>query len=192
MFYLGLDLSLTSTGIVVMNKQKIVVYANSLKQGLREEPRLVHIRNNISMVLNEYKPILTCIEGYAMGVSNSHTFSIGELGGVIKMMLFENRFAFKLVAPTKLKKFITGKGVAEKNMVILSVYKNFDYEAKDNDQADAYGLARMAYHIDNEDYEGLTKPQQEAIEQTINPLEKKKKKKIIPIDVNPTIKRRTL
>ena len=42
-----------------------------------------------------------------------------------------------------LKKYATGKGNCEKNLILLSVYKNFGQEFKSDDIADAYVLAHM-------------------------------------------------
>lgn len=80
-----------------------------------------------------------------MGSRAGQAFSIGELGGVIKLMLHMNKIPYTDVPPTVLKKFVTGKGTAMKDDIMLHVYKKWGWTAPDNNQADAYGLARMAW-----------------------------------------------
>ena len=52
---------------------------------------------------------------------------------------------FKIISPTTLKKFVTGKGNSGKDIMLLEVYKRWNVSFSNNNLADAYGLARMAY-----------------------------------------------
>lgn len=54
------------------------------------------------------------------------------------------------VAPSSVKKFVTGSGVADKDKMLLAVYKRWEFEAPDHDTADAYTLARIASELDPE------------------------------------------
>jgi len=45
--------------------------------------------------------------------------------------------------PTQIKKFITGRGNAKKDVIIREVYKRWGFETDDHNIADAYGLAQM-------------------------------------------------
>lgn len=188
-FYMGADLSLTSTGIVILNENKEVCCTNRLLQNLRGPRRLEYLRNEIKRIALFYKPKLICIEDYAMGIRAGQSFSIGELGGVIKLMLYESGFEPILVSPTRLKKFITGKGNSEKDMMMMSILKQFGFESASNDEADAYGLARLAYVADTGDTEGLTNIQKEAMEDTINPPDKKTKKEKKAKKAKPLVRR---
>jgi hypothetical protein len=49
-----------------------------------------------------------------------------------------------LVPPMTLKKFISGKGNAKKDEIMLQIYKRYGVEINENNAADAYGLARIA------------------------------------------------
>lgn len=90
------------------------------------------------------------LEGYAMGMKNSHHYSIGEGGGATKLSLVMNygadeKIAYPtIVSPNSLKKFVTGKGVGKKNEMLLAVYRKWgvDFGGQD-DMADAYSLARV-------------------------------------------------
>lgn len=159
---IGLDLSLTGTGVVVLDEYGSVRYAATLASKLRDMARLEYIRDVIGGALSKYEPRFACIEGYSMGSQAGQLASIGELGGVIKLLMYRNGFLYQIVAPTQLKKFATGKGNGAKDEVMLHVFKRWGYEAKDNNQADAFVLARIALTMEMKLMD-LTVPQQEVI-----------------------------
>lgn len=70
------------------------------------------------MPLNQ--PIV-CIEGYSFGSRNSQAHAIGELGGVVRLNLWELDIPFVEIPPTCRAKFATGKGNAAKNEVVSAV-----------------------------------------------------------------------
>ena len=49
--------------------------------------------------------------------------------------------AFVEIPPNVLKKYLTGKGNANKEAMMLSVYKRFGFEAYTNNVGDAFALA---------------------------------------------------
>ena len=79
-----------------------------------------------------------------MGSRAGQAFSIGELGGVIKLMLYLRDWEYKDVAPTQVKKFGAKKGNASKDQVMMNVYKEGGFEASDNNVCDAFVLAQIA------------------------------------------------
>ena len=89
--------------------------------------------------------------------------ALGELGGVIKCALFEERQPYIVVPPARLKKFACGKGNAKKDEVRLEVYKRWGFEAPSNDEVDAYVLARIGLAYLGYDTD-LIKPQLEVIQ----------------------------
>lgn len=174
--YLGLDLSLTGTGVVVLNDRGEVEYSETLKNNLRGMERLQFIQDKIEKTLNKWKPYIICIEGYSMGSRSGQAFSIGELGGVIKLMLYKMKYDPYLIPPTRLKKFIVGGGKAEKDMIMMKVLQRWGWEPSDNNVADAYGLAKIAESL-NKTCNDLNKAQLEVIQDVLNPPVKKGKKK---------------
>ena len=60
------------------------------------------------------------------------------------IILIQNDIKYKIVTPGELKKFITGKGQAKKDLILLNVFKRWGVEFDNSDLADAYGLSRMA------------------------------------------------
>ena len=51
---------------------------------------------------------------------------------------------FKPIAPTTIKKFVTGNGQCKKNLMLLQVYKKFGIEFDSDDECDAFSLAKFA------------------------------------------------
>jgi crossover junction endodeoxyribonuclease RuvC len=85
---------------------------------------------------------LIVMEGY----SNASKFgreAMGELGGMVKLEIYEQWDVPLIVPPTSLKKFVTGKGNAKKNEMLLGVYKQWGVEFSDDNQADAYALEQF-------------------------------------------------
>lgn len=61
------------------------------------------------------------LEGYSFASRNSQAHSIGELGGVIRLLLWELGKPVVVIPPTCRAKFATGKGNASKNEVISNI-----------------------------------------------------------------------
>lgn len=112
--------------------------------------RFIHgtLRNHFFLLNSTYGVERVCLEGYAPN-SKFNRETLGELGGVARLALSDALPVHKIhvVAPTALKKFVTGSGTSGKDVVILHTYKKWDVEFSNNDEADAYGLARIAHGI---------------------------------------------
>jgi crossover junction endodeoxyribonuclease RuvC len=65
------------------------------------------------------KAALVVIEGYSMGSARqqSHAHGLGELGGVLRLALHHDGVDFLDVPPAIVKKYATGKGNANKDLV---------------------------------------------------------------------------
>lgn len=112
---MGLDLSLTSTGYCI--DQQTGVIATKTKGA----ERLSIISNKIIDIICEKLVDVVIIEGYSFASRNSQAHSIGELGGSVRMRLWERGIPYIEIPPTCRAKFATGKGNASKNEVISSV-----------------------------------------------------------------------
>lgn len=144
----GLDLSLTSTGVVVYNFETQVADATAVRTYSKQS--YMHRYNHI---LNEVKKAtlggntVFFIEGYSFGSFSKSTAmsNLIELGGIIRFYLWGEGVSFIVVPPTLLKKFVTGKGNAKKEDIKLGIYKRYACEFETSDEADAYGLMAMGY-----------------------------------------------
>jgi Holliday junction resolvasome RuvABC endonuclease subunit len=138
---IGLDLSLTSTGISI-NEQTSTVNTKT-----RGAERLHIISSEIINKCLEFNVYCAVIEGYSFASRNSQAHSIGELGGAVRMRLWENGIPFVDVPPTCRAKFATGKGNAGKGEVISSVSAKTGIifsGAGGDDECDAWLLEQMA------------------------------------------------
>jgi crossover junction endodeoxyribonuclease RuvC len=111
----GIDLSLTSTGWSCGDTQTCV------QSKLKGMARLDDIANNVYSLLQSSGFPAVVIEGYSFASRNSQAHSIGELGGVVKLMLWKNGIEYVDVPPTVRAKFATGKGNASKGEVLSSI-----------------------------------------------------------------------
>jgi len=144
---MGLDLSLCNTGVVILESEDWrILQAVTIKSKPQENEtqRIVTLGGTILQGTQKFLPGLTVIEGPAFGMKNTNCiWQLGELAGVVKQYLYLYEFKFVIIPPTQLKKFITGKGNAKKDQMMLAVYKKYGVEFADDHQCDAYALARM-------------------------------------------------
>ncbi len=112
---LGLDLSLTSTGFCIDGQTGII------STGLNGVERLEAVRDDVKNLLVSNKIECVLLEGYSFASRSGQAFSIGELGGVIRVAIYESGISLVEIPPTCRAKFATGKGNASKNEVISAV-----------------------------------------------------------------------
>ena len=139
---IGLDLSLTSTGVAVYDEDTDCITTDVIKTCNKhtDTERYYTILHRISNYFISKNVFF--IEGYSFGsFSKSSSMSkLIELGGIIKYDLWLKGVPYIKVPPTTLKKFITGKGNAKKEDIKLAVYKKYGREFKTSDEADAFSL----------------------------------------------------
>jgi Holliday junction resolvasome RuvABC endonuclease subunit len=114
--------------------------------------RVCIIRDRVIRVLKDFKVNHIAIEGYNMGRTSNQGFvyQIGELAGIIKVMLHENKYDVQLVPPTTLKKYITGSGAAKKEDMQEWIYKKYFLVFEDDNEADAFALAKIFLELGGE------------------------------------------
>lgn len=166
---LGVDLSLTGTGLVGINAYKASsndIFAKTITTKEKGMARVDHILTEITRELTTTEYDLVCLEGYSFGSKGRAVFQAGELGGIVRHWLWSEEIPWIEIPPTQVKKFATGKGNVNKDQVMMQVYKRWGFEAPDDNQADAYVLAKIGLVLlGAEDTGGLIKPQQEVIKE---------------------------
>jgi len=170
---LGLDLSLTHTGYCVIEEGGKVLRSGVIKSkpnGDRptdELERLMGIINEIRRIvlLGDFYPEVAVIENLAFSVRNSTSLTVlAGLSYMVRQEIFASLFfPFYLVAPTSLKKYITGKGIGEKDHMMMAIFKDYGFEASDNNEADAFGLAAIGLSVLGHPIKKETIPQKEVI-----------------------------
>ena len=143
MVVLGLDPSLTGTGFSVIDNDKLL-FSECYKPKNKTGPkRLIEIGCKISEVIDAYKPELICLEGYSFGSRGRALFQIGELGGLIRVLLHKTGIKWLEITPSQVKKFAAGVGNCGKDIIMQQVYKRWGMEFKTSDEADAFVLAKI-------------------------------------------------
>ncbi len=153
--FVGVDLSLTGTGVVVIENDKILRQKLIKSKPVGDKPsaeieRMVKIIDEVMSVIDcpkvdNYPPHMVAIEGIAFMARN--TTAMAQLCGLnymLRVVLRIKELKFVVVAPSSLKKFITGHGNAQKDNIMLSVFQRYGETLTDNNIADAYGLSRVA------------------------------------------------
>lgn len=136
----GLDLSLTSTGLCVDGEAQTVTTA---AKGVE---RLAALSHAITEKIEVLPSPVVCVEGYSFGSRNSQAHAIGELGGVVRYLLWGLRVPFVDIPPTCRAKFATGRGNAGKDEVVsaISARTGIVWAGKGaNDRCDAWILEEM-------------------------------------------------
>jgi hypothetical protein len=139
----GLDLSITATGICASNGE---TYTVGGKSALGDE-RLVLIKIAILDNLDADIYIIEDLPTHAHGAGVT-----GMVHGVVRATLLENKKKYILVTPASLKKYATGKGNANKVDMAIALYERFGIKLPDDNQVDAYWLRMMGL-----DYFGIEK-----------------------------------
>jgi Holliday junction resolvasome RuvABC endonuclease subunit len=155
---LGLDIS-THLGVAVYNGDKEapsrsvqhgigfceMVYHPGIKGSKASDPlrfsRYEKYVTSLIEILSFSGPVAHAyIEGY--GYANPYTLvPLVELGTVLRSALHVRGIPWTEVAPTSLKKFLTGSGQAKKNVMLLELHKRFGISCTDDNVADAVTLA---------------------------------------------------
>ena len=143
---LGLDLSLTETGIYISNWKETNPVSEVLKppKSLNKFTRLAWYESQFEEFKSRYNVSYCAVEGYAMGIRTGMVFNIGEQGGIARMVLQKGFIETIIVPPTTLKRFVTGKGNSKKNEMMLGVFKKWGKEFSNDNKADAYALYQFA------------------------------------------------
>ena len=154
-FYIGIDASLTSTGIVVLDGMEQIYSKAIISSKVKGTERLRDLKKKTKEYMANFvlaQDIPVFLENYSFGsVMGGRTFSIGEWGGVLRVLLDEMGFKVTGIAPTMLKKFATGKGNSKKEQMLLQTFKRYGQEFDNNDLCDAFCMAMLCYRYSNMD-----------------------------------------
>jgi Holliday junction resolvasome RuvABC endonuclease subunit len=159
---IGLDLSITATGYCIVDEEKKMidsgVVTTAPKDFSSDIERFDKIATDIFSKVGEHCCDAAFIENYAYA-ARGNLARIAELNGIIKHDFFctwslapgEKLF---VVAPSTLKKYIIGKGIGEKSLILKCVLTKWGVDIDNDNIADAYGLARVGvdflrYHKDD-------------------------------------------
>lgn len=87
---------------------------------------------------------LVVLEDYSYGSKAASAIRLGEWGGILRLMLHELNIPVAFVPPSNLKKWLAGKGNANKETMICQATKRSGLDFANSDEADAWALYAMA------------------------------------------------
>lgn len=176
MRYLGLDLSLDETGWYSFENEvgeggvfKQPTKAGQVGTRLSDAERLAWFYANIGELLDNLKPDRVAIEGYSMG-SKGRLANLGELGGIVRLLLQQRRIPTICVPPANVKQFVNAsyykkmlqdthpthlpashtqllnraKCDKKKYPVLIGILSEFNEQFTNDNIADAFILSQMA------------------------------------------------
>lgn len=139
----GLDVSTSRIGYADPSGG---LHSITARAGAEDKARRLHeLKRAVerAVVLYPPRPDLVVIEGYAPNGPNRWSLiRLGEIGGVIRAALFDLDIPFREVPPKSLKLFATGKGNADKVMMVRAV-EALDVAVMNDDEADAFHARRF-------------------------------------------------
>jgi len=150
---LGLDLSLTGTGVVVIADGKIIRQRLIKSKPVGDLPvnelqRIMKIVVDIADVIAGIPVDIAVIEGLAFMVRNATALvQLSALNYMVRQMLFNNGIPFVIVAPTSLKKFATGSGASKKDVMLIEVFKRWEVTILNDNENDAFCLAKVGEEL---------------------------------------------
>jgi len=172
---IGIDPSLTDTGLVAVTSYDDIpvnLSVKSKKNGdlpINEVNRIVSLANEVYIKTQEasqygHTPVVA-MEGLAFMARNSCALvQLAALNYMLRRrLMIDWNVPTVIVAPSSLKKFISGKGNCQKSLMFMETYKRWGVEFTNDNLMDAHGLARIALALSTLSEEGLTNPQKEVI-----------------------------
>jgi crossover junction endodeoxyribonuclease RuvC len=149
----GLDLSLTSTGIVHVDDGGGIAQRR-LRPKIVGLERLDFIAQSVAQTVSPILGVgadLVVMEGPAFGAKGSAYHQLAGLWWIARHRLWSMEIPVAVASPFELKKYATGKGNAGKDEVLACAVRRFPQvpaEVLNNDIADALWLAAMgARHL---------------------------------------------
>ncbi len=151
MIVIGIDPSLNSTGVAILSQrpgekpdlihsESIILNKNKGTPQIMGIERLQYIRNQVAEILAKYPPAVVLIEGYSFGSRGRAIFNLGELGGILRVLIADLGIKLIEMAPSELKRKFTGKGNADKAQMAATMKDHYGLEFKTDDEVDAAAL----------------------------------------------------
>jgi crossover junction endodeoxyribonuclease RuvC len=153
MNFVGIDPSYNGFAIVILDKDANIIDQKLIKSKSSDEieDRILYIEKKIQFLTKLKELYYIYIEGPSYSSTGSFVLQMGALHYYLRIFFRKNIIPYMVITPPNLKKFVTGKGQAKKELILLKTYKRWKIEFEDNNLCDAYGLARMAL----EDYNNV-------------------------------------
>ena len=162
---LGLDLSLTSTGVAVAERTWRLK-PRPVRQDAPLAARFVRhrtLRSQLLEILVEVRPELVVVEGPSHASQGGHEHERGGFWWGVLDLVDEAGIDIAVATPTMIKKYATGKGNADKDLVLSSAVRRFGWFDGGNDEADALWACAMGHALRGQPLLDLPAAHQDAL-----------------------------
>lgn len=159
MIFLGVDPSLTATGLALVGQGR-VIRTGRIQTKNKGHERVDQILFGIhSWVIEGYEQgagdVVVGIEDMALGAKGAAVAQIFGLWHTITQKLHEWEVPYRVVPIGTLKKYVTGNGSAGKDEMVAATVRRFPgLDIINNNEVDALGLARVVSRIHGEPVDG--------------------------------------
>lgn len=148
-YYLGIDPSTVSTGYAVVNNKGELVEYGVIKptSSLEIHQKLHYQYTKIEDVMKKYQ-IKSIFSEEQFGGTNMNTLKkLCQVTGIVMLIAAQYGVGFDIKYPASWRKLFHGYGAVKKADTLLLVNEMFGLQLKkkDNDMADAIGIAVSAY-----------------------------------------------
>ena len=139
---LGIDPAINSTGYAFRKSQASGVKTGTITSSTYGFSRLIKIETAFRKILDQkrFAPFVV-IEGYAMNATWGRE-AAGELGGVIRRLLYFKKRPLLVVSPLTLKAWVKAK---KKEHIMLEILDRFGVKISNSDAADAFILQDIGF-----------------------------------------------
>lgn len=155
MSIIGIDPSLTATGISVWSEKELKILS---LHTVKSDPKTGHLYIRVKKILDVLESLnlenveLLAIEGISFGSFGRGYSNLCELQGIIRNTLWLKGKKILIFPPTTVKKHMTGKGNTKKNMIPLAAQNKYgnlllesSLEIEDDNQADSLAIGHLAW-----------------------------------------------
>jgi Holliday junction resolvasome RuvABC endonuclease subunit len=149
---MGIDLSLTGTAYAFHDGETYDwrLIETKPKEHIDRWHRYEFIANEVCTAIESRNPSFVILEDYICSPYNvKTTMALIEMGAIVRhkingTKINDHNVPWMTVVGSQLKKYITGRGIGHKSLIMKEVYKNLDVDVNDDNVADAIVLSKIA------------------------------------------------
>ena len=166
---IGIDQSLSNTGVSIVKRGEKPLYFSIQPNSLRGVERLSYITKELIGIISNYckdnkdTNLVICREDYAYGAKGD-VFNLGEIGGCIDLMIYnstdrnsESKVKYYKIPPNSWKLLVLGSGQVKKDtQYLLTVYDKTGEKFNNDNIADSYMIAVAIDKMIRNDISGMS------------------------------------
>ena len=137
---MGLDLAAVNSGLCVIevgpSLEYEVIYEEALKHPKDDFENRIQAAQHIRKLAKKYRLDLVVIEDYAYRVARNNTsaYQHGEIGGMVRKVLFEDGYTIFIIPPTTMRSFMEVPPKSKKTFLMDQAKTKMGFEATGTNQ----------------------------------------------------------